>query len=287
MSYTVIYSKHIVKPKELIEIFNSDDNQIFIPPRFEELELNELKEIASQQDETGASIQLFTSGSTGEPKRIKHFKNSITLNGKLSVDAFLLNNTSNAAIIASPWHVAGLTWALGVYYARGTFDIYIPRVDDLDHIAKQLKNKKYSHVFTVPTALNVLLNHDWFAEELIIGGASMIPEKYEAMKTHCSHFTQAYGQTEAGGLISSYRKKAIEFEENDWATVGNILEECELEIRNNDEIWFKSPTALEKDWYFTGDSGEWTSTGALRITGRKKDGGNCNSLSGISMVLHK
>lgn len=91
---------------------------------------------------------------------------------------------------------------------------------------------------------------------------------------------EAFGLTESTGIIS------ITLRGVDCAgTVGKPLEGCEFKLAPDGEVMSKgrhiflgylndpenTKATIEDGWLHTGDLGEWTSAGMLRIIGRKKD----------------
>jgi long-subunit acyl-CoA synthetase (AMP-forming) len=91
---------------------------------------------------------------------------------------------------------------------------------------------------------------------------------------------ECYGMTESTGMIS------ITLPGIDCAgTVGKPLEGCEFKLAEDGEILSKgrnifqgylkdeanTKLAIQDGWLYTGDLGEWTSAGLLRIVGRKKE----------------
>jgi len=276
--------KHLESLSSLLEDSNS---YYFIPPRFEEIDMTELETLGDIHQEN--TITLLSSGSTGLPKKIVLSKKKLLLNASMSIKPFVLTKESRVLVIASPWHVAGFTWALAAEQVGATVQTIIPYVEKLSEIPSLIESFKPTHLFTVPGALRSFYKEEWFCEEVITGGATLFAEDYLVLKNKCAMLTQAYGQTEAGGLISFVRKSVQEFTEKDSGNCGKLPDEFELEFRGEqNEIWFKSPTTISDSFYFTGDVGFFDKNAELRVTGRlNQGGGNCNSLTGITMVAHK
>ncbi len=268
-------------------LINDSNSYYFIPPRFEEIDMTELETLGDIHQEN--TITLFSSGSTGLPKKIVLSKKKLHLNTSLSIKPFNLTKESRVLVIASPWHVAGFTWALAAEQIGATFQTIIPYVEKLTEIPLLIETFQPTHVFTVPGALRSFYKVDWFCDEIITGGATLVPDDYQILMNKCTILTQAYGQTEAGGLISFLRKSVQEFTDKDSGNCGILPNEFKLEFRGEqNEIWLKSPTTISETFYFTGDVGFIDEIAELHVTGRvNQGGGNCNSLTGITMVAHK
>jgi len=273
--------------KFITSLLEDSHSYYFIPPRFEEIDMTELETLGDIHEEN--TITLFSSGSTGLPKKIVLSKKKLLLNASLSIKPFNLTKDSRVLVIASPWHVAGFTWALAAEQIGATVQTVIPYVEKLPEIPLLIDSFKPTHLFTVPGALRSFYKKNWFCDEIITGGATLQPEDYLVLKNKCSMLTQAYGQTEAGGLISFLRKPVQDYTEKDTGNSGILPKEFELEFRGEqNEIWFKSPTTISDSFYFTGDVGFFDENSDLYVTGRvNQGGGNCNSLTGITMVAHK
>lgn len=91
---------------------------------------------------------------------------------------------------------------------------------------------------------------------------------------------ECYGLTETTGVVS-ITIPGVECA----GTVGKPLEGCEFKLADDGEILSKgrhvflgyykdeanTKASLENGWFHTGDLGEWTSSGLMRIVGRKRD----------------
>src|SRR5690606_21213377 len=90
------------------QLLNSNDSLLFIPPRY----MNEPFEIAPVPKDEGVFVGLFTSGTTSKPKCTWISRDKLLQNARISIDAFSIRSSHNLFILASPWHSAGLSWAL-------------------------------------------------------------------------------------------------------------------------------------------------------------------------------
>jgi len=121
-----------------------------------------------------------------------------------------------------------------------------------------------------------------------LGRANLLASGASPLPAHVSKWfrglgleiLECYGLTESTGMVS------ITLRGIDCAgTVGKPLEGCEFRLGEDGEILSKgrhiflgylkdeanTKATLEDGWLHTGDLGEWTSAGLLRIVGRKKE----------------
>jgi acyl-coenzyme A synthetase/AMP-(fatty) acid ligase len=266
---------------------DSDESLVLIPPRFEEA----METLVPDKAPEG-HIGFFTSGSTGTPK--VHFlaRTSLRKNAVLSALAFDLKPTDRVLILASPWHIAGFTWFLAAEAAGAIVKLAIPHINDVPRFYEVLSAFRPTVLFAVPSVLHALLQQKIpFVHHIAIGGGPLPAEDYERLRTVCDLFTQAYGQTEAGGLISLATRDAQHLDNSFFRCVGfppsEIVVSCEGTPDNPQSVWVQTPCGIKTSFYDTRDIGWMDASGALYVIGRKESGGNCNALTGVSMVLHK
>jgi len=261
-----------------------------IPPGLKELNVEtEIKAEASDRL-TG----LFSSGSTNKPKRIWNTYSNLLENARISANMFEINSRKKILIIAAPWHVAGLTWSLMAEEAGAEYKIMIPKIAQPAEWLSAIEAFRPNLLLTVPTVLRMLYGREnFYVPELGYGGASLEAEDYEKLKNRCQVLFQAYGQTEAGGLIAVYKKimntspKKYEHLCCGFApSMVKIL--CDGEPGSPQPILVGSPTSVYEKTYNTGDVGFTDSKGRLYISGRnidKKD--NCNMVTAVTSIAHK
>jgi acyl-coenzyme A synthetase/AMP-(fatty) acid ligase len=271
-------------------VMQADQNTLLIPPKFQELQLGIETPVKDEVE-----IGLFSSGSTGAPKCIWNTRQNLLLNGELSRETFGLTLDDRVLILASPWHVAGLTWALMAELASVDYKMVVPHVQESEKWGELINKYKPTFIFTVPTVLRYLVQQDhWSCDNIAYGGAPIEPEMYAQLRPFTRTLYQAYGQTEAGGLIAAHIHDMAK-EPYEWEAIccGKSPEGIILECNSSDfddpaPIRLLSKTAVFDDWYETGDYGFINSEGNVHITGRKEQKhGNCNMISSVTSIAHK
>jgi len=115
----------------------------------------------------------------------------------------------------------------------------------------------------------------------IVGGAALRPELVRIFGAAGLHVLQGYGLTETSPIIAYNRP-----ERNRPATVGPLLAGVEVKISKHGEILTRGPHVMkgyyknpeetakvldENGWFHTGDLGEMSGDGFLKVTGRLKN----------------
>lgn len=260
---------------------------LLVPPRFEEIADELIPEIVPDN-----ALGFFSSGTSGLPK--VHFisREKLHANAACSAPAFGLSSYDRVLILASPWHIAGFTWFAAARQAGASVSIHTPFLDAVSSFAGLIEREKPTVLFAVPTVLHALLKEKLpVIPHIAVGGAPVPVEDFPAVQDICLRFSQAYGQSEAGGLLSVASIASEHLSSAFFRCVGNAPSGVEILCSGTpgdaQPVFAKSVSAVSDTTYDTGDLGWFDSAGRLFIIGRKESGGNCNSLTGISMVLHK
>jgi long-chain acyl-CoA synthetase len=117
-------------------------------------------------------------------------------------------------------------------------------------------------------------------EKIISGGAALPIEVEVFFRAIGINVQQGYGLTEASPVVTANREDDYEF-----GTIGKPLKGIEVKIAEDGEILVKGPNVMkgywnnpeetssvidQEGWLHTGDIGEFTPKGNLKITDRKK-----------------
>ena len=269
---------------------SSKGHFLLLPPRF-------TREDISISNPTNAddSIGLCSSGTTGDVTVYWIPKSNLLSNAKASIPAFELSKTGKYLVIASPWHVAGLTWILSLITLEALFQVRFPTVGSEEEWGSKLSGENYSALFTVPGAMRLLKQSnaaEWIIPSLIIGGGSLDKSDSAFLANHFENVFLAYGQTEAGGLISTSKMNTRSLAEEDVTNCGvaadGVSLQCDGTLESPSAIMITSAHAAVSEEYNSGDVGYFDSRNNLHVTGRvRQGGGNCNKLTAVSMIAHK
>ena len=158
-----------------------------------------------------AVLQLYTSGTTGNPKgAVLSNRNLFGLRkaGLESPPAYSLWDEDEAVLVAMPCaHIGGTGLGI-VALASGLPGIVLTEFDPV-RVFDAVENRGVTRFFIVPAALQMLLNHpdcagtDFSRVKYIMYGASPIPLELlrQCIAMFGAEFVQNYGMTETTGTI--------------------------------------------------------------------------------------
>lgn len=257
--------------KQIMEqVLAAKESSILIPPRF-----GTIKPLISQPPDDDLYIGLFSSGSTGTPKCIWNSRSRLLKNARYSASAFEIKSSDRLLMMAAPWHVAGLSWMLMAHETGCLFDFVPTKKDRQSTWLDAVLSSEYDYLFTVPAVLDALYQADWMIPKVAYGGYPIRFADYPKLARHCSTMYQGYGQTEAGGLISCYKRSANEHPKteehlcNGFAISGVQLR-CEGTTEEPEPVYIRSETAFTEDWYDSGDFGYKDEVGRIYLKQREK-----------------
>jgi acyl-coenzyme A synthetase/AMP-(fatty) acid ligase len=214
---------------------------------------------------TNWSITLFTSGTTGQPKKIVHNFESITRNIKVSSN----HSCDVWGLAYNPTHMAGIQV---FFQALHNFNSIV-RLFQLspDTIHSEIESCKISHISATPTFYKLLLPSEHIhptVKNITSGGekfSNSIRDQILKMFPYAK-ITNVYASTEAGALFAS---------KNDVFTLRSSFTGL-VKIEQNQLMIHKSLLGVniqENEWYKTGDLVELIDTESLsfRFISRASD----------------
>ncbi len=253
-----------------------------------------------------AILQLYTSGTTGNPKGAVLSNRNLFGLRKANLDnppEHNLWDDDEAVLVAMPCaHIGGT--GLGVMALSGGLPGVVLSEFDPPRVFDAVENRGVTRFFIVPAALQMLLNHpdcaktDFSRIKYILYGASPIPLELlrECIAMFGAQFVQNYGMTETTGTICVLPPEDHSVEGNKrMRSAGKPLPGVEMEIRGPDgtalpvgeigEIvtrsssnmlgYWKLPEAtaatMKDGWVATGDVGFMDEDGYVYMYDRAKD----------------
>ncbi|HYG74606.1 MAG TPA: AMP-binding protein [Planctomycetota bacterium] len=245
------------------------------------------------------STLLYTSGTTGMPKGVVLTHRNLASNAKNSVEAMRLDKSSRLLACLPSFHTFAITGTMLAPIACGASLATVPKFDP-ELVLKVASGLKCDVLMMVPSMYRLVTRmqerrpFDMKHLRLAVAGGEALPDEVGVQfeKTFGIPLLQGYGQTESGPVISFNMPWA-----NTPGTVGKTIPGVSVKIVDPDtlqdvtgkgtgEIWAKGPnimkgyhnkpdetakTLTSDGWLRTGDMGEVTPEGYIRITGRLRE----------------
>ena len=159
----------------------------------------------SAEEET--AWQLYTSGTTGQPKGAELTHQNLLATMSVAAVGFGVAGGEVGLVCMPLYHIGGAGYALCLFFAGMT--AVVMREPNPGEILRLIGERHVAHAFFVPALLNFLLQHpdcprtDFASLRTILYGASPIPEELlrAAIDRFGCGFIQAYGLTETTGAV--------------------------------------------------------------------------------------
>lgn len=241
-------------------------------------------DIISKVLNSKSSISIFTSGTTGTPKKITHAVNKfvdMTRRGEKYEE-------NTWAFLYNPVHMAGLQVFFQAFLNKNTlFNLF--RCDRITFI-KTCKEQNITNISATPTFFRLLYPFDFKIDSIkrcTLGGEKSDESLIENLKNSFPNakINNIYASTEAGSIFIS---KGESFK-----LIPELKDKIKFE--NNEIVLHKSllGSFYDQEWFYTGDLVEFTddSQTVFKILSRNKDyvniGGNRVNLLEVEGEVRK
>ncbi|HEY3324592.1 MAG TPA: AMP-binding protein [Planctomycetota bacterium] len=242
---------------------------------------------------------LYTSGTTGKPKGVELTQYNLASNALNSVETMKLDKDYRVLACLPNFHTFAITGTILAPITCGGSLTPMPRFEP-EAALKLASAAKCNMLLMVPSMYRLLIRmqerrpYDMKHLRLTIAGGEALPrevaEQFE--KTFGSPLLEGFGQTESGPVVSFNRPW-----DHKAGTIGKPITGVEIRIvdpeslrelpvNTTGELWVKSPSVMKgyhnrpeetaktitaDGWLRTGDMGEITPDGYIRITGRLRE----------------
>ena len=242
---------------------------------------------------------LYTSGTTGKPKGVMLTHGNLASNAVNAVEFMQLSPHHRFLACLPSFHTFAITGTILAPIAASASLSTLGKFDP-ELVVKAISGMKCNTLLMVPSMYRLVSRmqerrpQDMSHLKLAVSGGEALPGEVREKFEQVFHIPllEGYGQTESGPVVSFNRPQA-----NRPGTVGQPITGVQVRIvdaeslqdvgrENPGEIWIKSPSvmkgyrnrpeetekALTADgWLRTGDMGELTADGFIRITGRLRE----------------
>lgn len=236
---------------------------------------------------TSWKLTLYTSGTTGRPKKVTH--NLITLSRNVVVSE---KHASDVWVLAFlPTHMAGLQVFLQAFMNRNPL-IYAFG-EDMTRLSELLRQHQVTHISATPTyyrtALQLLTGEYPSVRSVAYGGEGFDSVLHTNMTSLFpqARFRNIYASTETGSLLIG---------NGEWVKIPEglkpfiAIQQGELMVHRS-LLGYMHAREEEADWFATGDLVEQVGEDRIRIVSRKSDfintGGNKVNPLEVEAVLRE
>ncbi|MEO4208081.1 AMP-binding protein [Acinetobacter pittii] len=198
-----------------------------------------------------AQLYFYTSGSTGEPKKIPRTLRQLLNEVQGLSQSFSFDEHATAIATVSHQHIYGLLFKLLLPLATGR-SFYNPQMafpEDVVQAQKQLETMGLSNYLISSPALlkrwttDVVLQHC----QMVFSSGGKLESGVRPLLNR--PIIEVLGSSETGGI--AHRAK----DEDAWTAFSNVAIHIE-----DQQLMVKSNHAFENDWITTGDGAAWTDT---------------------------
>lgn len=223
-----------------------------------------IKQLINDDSSTRWKITLFTSGTTGQPKRVTHTFKSMNRYIKVSEE----HGNDVWALAYNPTHIAGLQ----VFFQAllNVNSIYYVFDSDRINVVRSIEEGGVTHISATPSFYRLLLPHQKpfkNVERVTSGGEKLNSDLLKQLNIAFPNakILNTYASTESGTLFAA---------KGEYFHIPHHLK-SKIKVVDNEVFIHKNISAVQKEdgkeWYSTGDLVEFVDDNRFRIVSRKND----------------
>lgn len=240
--------------------FSEDEIQKLIGTNYEEQWVNvkttkflDWKDVLVSLKKSKANVVLYTSGTTGLPKKVLQPLENLIRDVRINENHF----DSKWGFAYNPSHMAGLqVFFQAIFNQNPLINLFHKKKDDIYQL---IDIEKISHISATPTFYRLLLpceNTCLSVKRITFGGEKSSSKLYEQMREIFpkAKFSNVYASTEAGTLLSSNGEGFYISESKK-----DLIKICENELLIHVSLLggVRDTPFIDNEWYASGDLIEW------------------------------
>ena len=250
------------------EIDGLDESKVNVADPITLASFQNMNEVVAAVQKSRSEITIFTSGTTGQPKKVVHSIATLTRSVRIG-DRY---KGQIWAYAYNPTHMAGLQVFFQAFENQNTLvNVFNqPR----EYVYQQIKDKNITHISATPTFYRLLLPFEDAYESVIrvtLGGEKSDQHLYDSIKKIFPYakINNVYASTEAGSLFAAKGDcfQIPEAIKNKFKVVDDELLIHKSLLGSSDSFKFTD------DYYHSGDLIEWVdeTAGIFRFKSRKNE----------------
>lgn len=250
------------------EIENLDESLVNQPRIINTSSFSDIPEVINAVKKSAAEITIFTSGTTGQPKKVLHSISSLTRS--VRIGERYANQIWGYAY--APTHMAGLQVFFQAFENENTLVNIFGR--SRNEVYRCISNHHITHISATPTFYRLLLPFEKEYDTVIrvtLGGEKSDERLYDSMRCVFPNakINNVYASTEAGSLFAA-KGNCFQIPEAIRDKFG--VEDDELLIHKS-LLGRSDSFKFEGDYYHSGDLIEWVdkSMGLFKFKSRKNE----------------
>lgn len=250
------------------EINGVEESDINAEQAFEPKTYQSMDEVVAALQQSQSEITIFTSGTTGQPKKVVHSISTLTRNVRLGekyagqIWAYAYN----------PTHMAGLQVFFQAFENQNTLVNVFGK--QRDEVYRQIADKQITHISATPTFYRLLLPFEKSYDSVIritLGGEKSDQHLYDAIGQIFpkAKINNVYASTEAGSLFAA-KGDCFQIPED----IRDKFKVVDHELLIHKSLLGSSESfKFTDDFYHSGDLIEWVDkeAGLFRFKSRKNE----------------